>query len=281
MAAVRTNRSLDALFASSIGSAAHPRGRVLTVYRNTRRALQAVLAAGTGITTVAQVAEVMQSWRQDLKREAMEVMLGAVDIGMAQARADVVTYSIGSIGPSPDVQPVMTAMEATIDRQYAQVMAQAALGADAGVLLGDGARLGLLSPAPVTLDLGRLMVGLTVASWLGGIRQAGQGKDSRYRKQVVATIDDKTTECCLLAHGQVQPMDADFQLEGTPQYASELPWTPFHWNCRSSVALVLAETVDDDLSQQMRGAAQVELDARGPEDNRVGIWPSHARSGRA
>jgi hypothetical protein len=230
MAAVRTNRSLDLLFQRSIGNGAHPRGRLLVIYRNTRRALAAVLAKGSGLSVQAAVAEVMAAWRQDMRRAASDVLADAVEIGTAQARADVATYALGVLGPPPDVLPAMTAIDATIDRQYTQIMAQVALGADAGVILGDGVRVGMLTPGPVSLDLGRLMVGATVATWVGGVALGAKSEPSRYRKQVVATIDGQTTECCLMAHGQVQPMDADFELEGEPQYASRLQWTPFHWH---------------------------------------------------
>ncbi len=280
MAALRTNRALDFLFQRSIGSGAHPRGRLLAIYRNTRRALAAVLAAGSALTVIAAVAEVMAAWRQDVKQESWEVVRGAVEIGQTQASADVATYALGAPGPPPDVLPAYTAMQATVDRQYTQIMAQVALGADVGVILGDGVRVGMLTPGPVVLDLGRLMVGVAVASYVGGVVLGAKAEPSRYRKQVVATIDAVTTECCLMAHGQVQDMDADFQLDGEPRYASRLQWTPFHFNCRSSIALVLREEADDDLTQQMKKAAKDELAAREPKDKRESIWPSHARSKR-
>ena len=57
------------------------------------------------------------------------------------------------------------------------------------------------------------------------------------QKQVVAVIGPNTTDCCLRAHGQIQPVDQPFTLTGTPRFADEMMYCPFHWNCRSSIAM--------------------------------------------
>ncbi len=57
------------------------------------------------------------------------------------------------------------------------------------------------------------------------------------KKQVIAVIGKNTTDCCLQAHGQIQPNDQPFVLTGTPRFADQLMFCPFHWACRSSIAL--------------------------------------------
>jgi hypothetical protein len=50
-----------------------------------------------------------------------------------------------------------------------------------------------------------------------------------YQKQAIATLDERTTDCCLRVHGQTQPIDEPFKLTGTPRYADEIQDPPFHW----------------------------------------------------
>jgi hypothetical protein len=57
------------------------------------------------------------------------------------------------------------------------------------------------------------------------------------QKQAIAVIGENTTDCCLRAHGQIQPNDQPFTLTGTPRFADEMMYCPFHWNCRSSIAM--------------------------------------------
>ena len=57
------------------------------------------------------------------------------------------------------------------------------------------------------------------------------------QKQWISAIGPNTTDCCLRAHGQIQPLDQPFELTGTPRFADQLMSPPGHWNCRSSIAL--------------------------------------------
>jgi|FLYN01.1.fsa_nt_gi hypothetical protein len=64
-------------------------------------------------------------------------------------------------------------------------------------------------------------------------RQAGPG----YRRQAIAAIDHRTTQCCLNVHGQIVGMDEPFVLTGTPRFADAVMAPPFHWRCRTALAL--------------------------------------------
>lgn len=57
------------------------------------------------------------------------------------------------------------------------------------------------------------------------------------RKQWMASIGPRTTNCCLRAHGQIVDVDQPFTLTGTPRFAREMLSPPGHWNCRSSIVM--------------------------------------------
>lgn len=54
------------------------------------------------------------------------------------------------------------------------------------------------------------------------------------KKQAVAAIDGRTTNCCLLVHGQVRELNEPYTLKGQPRFADEMMFPAFHWRCRSS-----------------------------------------------
>lgn len=104
---------------------------------------------------------------------------------------------------------------------------------------------------------------------------------SEWGRQVVAVVDERTTDCCLRAHGQWQAMGDDFVLTGQPRYADKMPHPPFHRWCRSATALVQRQYAADDLTQKMRDAARAELNARTRKPRRKVITPANAFSRRS
>lgn len=105
---------------------------------------------------------------------------------------------------------------------------------------------------------------------------------SEWGRQVVAVVDERTTDCCLRAHGQWQAMGDDFVLTGQPRYADKMPHPPFHRWCRSATALVQRQYAADDLTQRMRDAARAELNARKTQKpRRKVITPANAVSRRS
>lgn len=104
---------------------------------------------------------------------------------------------------------------------------------------------------------------------------------SEWGRQVVAVVDERTTDCCLRAHGQWQAMGDDFVLTGQPRYADKMPHPPFHRWCRSATALVQRQYAADDLTQKMKDAARDELNARTRKPRRKVITPANAFSRRS
>jgi hypothetical protein len=104
--------------------------------------------------------------------------------------------------------------------------------------------------------------------------------DTTYSRQVIATIDERTTSCCLEAHGQIVGMDEDFHLTGTPRFADDMNDVPFHWYCRSTV--VLYQEAFEQIgvpTSEMIDAAEAELTAR-EDGSREKIYPSHSTARR-
>jgi len=122
---------------------------------------------------------------------------------------------------------------------------------------------------------------LAMAMAQSSFERAGRRSRMVFKKQAIAAIDDRTTECCLRVHGQIQEMRAPFVLTGRPRFADRLQGPPFHWRCRTATTLYTEamETVGVP-TPAMLAAARAELEARARTGTRVKIWPSHATSGR-
>ena len=108
-----------------------------------------------------------------------------------------------------------------------------------------------------------------------------QQPETKYQKQAIATIDERTTDCCLRAHGQIQPLDEPFHLTGTPRFADEVQDPPFHWYCRTSEALYNEAFEEVGITtEKMKDMAQIEIEDR-ELMGRQEIHPSHSTSRRA
>lgn len=272
----RSGERMGELF-GRMGTAEHPRGAVLRAYRLARAALKG------NLDRVGLVQDVLMTLEMQVTEAMRAILLAASGHGAEQAGHSLAAYGVP---PSYVVAPAMTGLEAVTAVVHAQVvsvqaMVVSGLG-DEALILGDASRMGLLTPGPALREgsrwIGLDLIGAYVAAIAVSLGRAGD--QDEYLKQWIAAIDQKTTDCCLRAHGQIQPLNKDFHLTGEPRYADYLPQPPGHWWCRSATALVNRRDVEDQLTQQMREAGQTELEARESTGQRVRIWPSHARSRR-
>lgn len=275
-AALQIDRELGRLF-GRLGTVEHPNGQVLTAYRNARRALASVIdgpmAAGAAMEILAQL-------RAEVERAARAALDAAIRAGSANAATQLDIYGLPAAQSTHDGAAELAAWLAVVDGQIAAVRAAVLTDADEALILGDGSQPGMLNPNPVNRDGAKWLAVALAAAWVGTVANGTRSQQDEYRKQVVAAIDERTTECCLMAHGQVRRWETDFVLQGEPRFADHLPWTPFHWYCRSSVVLVRAQDAEDRLTQEMVDAAGAELHARATTGMRVEIHPAHARSRR-
>lgn len=135
-----------------------------------------------------------------------------------------------------------------------------------------------LNAAEVQSQRGLWTLGNSITGLLyrAGESLAGQ----TYERQAIAALDERTTDCCLRVHGQIVGIKENFHLVGTPRFADEMPAPPFHWFCRTSVALYVRQFEDFGITTaEMRDAARAELAARA-DGSRVEIHPASATSRR-
>jgi len=276
-AAGKTGDELGRLFAQ-MGTSQHPRGAVLSAYRTARKALKG------NFSSLATVEDALGTLRLAVERANEILLRDATEIGLKQAETELAIYGLelmGGVGAQTR-QEALRSIIATLEAQITQVRALALTGADEALVIGDASRVGLLSPAPVSAEASRWLALVAEQSHeeiiQDSIAQAGAGDE--YMRQAIAAIDERTTDCCLRVHGQVVSLDGEFTLTGTPRFADRLHAPPFHWYCRTGIALVRRIDADDEWSQEMRDAARAELTAREETGQRVEIHPAHARSRR-
>ena len=280
-AAERTTRDLRALFGRALGTNEHPRGRILAAYRNAHRALRDVFRRARGAQAMGEAREVLTALRRDVQDAGTGALDAAIAIGRRQAEVERQVWELDPLDPTtPNTRAMMDGWLSTVDGQTAFAMAVIATEGDPALILGSETRTGRLRASDTT----RAGAHWIAAAAMGALWVSLQGPQERskmtYDKQVIATIDERTTDCCLQAHGQIVPFEDDFKLTGTPRYADEMDWSPFHDYCRTSIAMVPSALPEDDLTRQMRDAARAELMAREETGELVEIHPSHARSRR-
>jgi len=83
------------------------------------------------------------------------------------------------------------------------------------------------------------------------------------KKQAIAVVQSRTTDCCLRVHGQIVDVDEPFTLTGTPRFADRMQHPSFHWNCRTAVGMYHPSFESGGLTTaNMRSSAQAELRRR-------------------
>ncbi len=254
--AIRANDSLGGLFAR-IGTAEHPRGVILTAYRNARRAMVTALQERN-----PQIAagEVLSGLRMDVSAGMRQIIEDALLNGSEEADRQMGYYGMDiqiSYQDAPrdnirEADAAVAAVVAVVEQQAAFVRSVLDVALDPALILGDEERMGALAPAPVT----RLASMWTaIMQWRGWEWFTGRtGLDGAFRKQCIAALDIHTTDCCLRAHAQIQPMGKPFHLTGTPRFADYVDYPPFHRYCRTAIVLY-NPIFDDGITDEMRSGA--------------------------
>jgi hypothetical protein len=271
-AALRTNRELGKLFAK-LGTAEHPRGKVLVAYRNARRALRDVLrqrtpaiAMGAWLGAYHETQEVMAGLKDSVRTVVNTTLDSAWALGWKQAIIEGRVWNIEPQLQHIDTMPMLDAIIGIVEQQERGILATLATGADPALILGSDTTVGLLRPDIVTREGARWLATAAGLALIGALQPAMQASGRAWGKQAIAAIDAVTTECCLRVHGQVVPEKRQFHTTGTPAWADYQDWTPFHWNCRTSVGMVPMDETDDDLTamllEQSAGEQKKRRDAR-------------------
>lgn len=277
--AMRSSRHLGELFAK-MGTVEHPRGIILSAFRQTRGTLR------DSLRSQSSVADALAMLRLAVNMALIELLGRAAEFGAEHIGEQLAVYGLrASAPPAANAQQrAIDALLAGLDAQISRVQALALVEPDPALIIGDDERTGVLSAGGVLRDTARFMGMLA----LGGLSAAlisdadveQGGMQDEFVKQAVAAIDERTTDCCLRVNGQVVRLDGQFRLTGTPRYADRLAHPPFHWYCRTGTALVRVAEAEDELTQQMQKAGRRELLARAESKTRKVVHPAHSRSGR-
>lgn len=276
-AAEHTTRELKVLF-GQLGTEEHPRGRIRVAYANAQRALREVLGRTSGPAAMVEAQEVLGGLRRDVADAARTALGVATALGEQQAKAEADAWGIPLADVPHDVELALSGWMAPVDKQIAYALSLIGMDGDPALILGDDSRQGVLRHSEVTRDGALILAGAALLVTVRGlqVRETRQQWD----KQAIAAIDERTTDCCLRVHGQIQPFEGRFELAGTPRYADSMSWSPFHDWCRTSVCMIPRAQGADDLTSEMIDAARAEIDARERTGKTAEIHPAHARSRR-
>jgi len=256
---IRAVNDLGVLF-GRLGNTDHPNSQTLVAYRAANRALADTLKSGGGLGAVR---DITRQLRIGVRAGVTPVFHAAAEQGYTNAARQLAIYKT----PLPD-RPDLTLLigsayeviDTTLQKQEAAITALMLSGADEGLITGDDTRQGVLRASEVVMAGAFWVASLWWDSFSQTADAAGAAGGG-FDKQAVAALDARTTDCCLRVHGQVQSLAAPFHLDGTPRYADEIDWPPFHGWCRTSGVLYQA-TYDDGLTEPMRASADTVLAER-------------------
>lgn len=262
---IRANDTIGTFF-TRIGTAEHPRGFVVSSYRNANRALKTAIGEPSPILAVS---EVINELRRTVKSDSDSMLTEAQGSGIEEAARQLRIYGVKTSPPSVSTdtaerQAVVDAIISRIDAQEAAIRAMLMTGADPSQIVGDEERKGILKDSDITALLAAWAASLFWTAFTGWA-DAHQGSIG-FQKQAVAALDARTTDCCLRVHGQIQPMNKPFHLTGMPRFADYMDWPGFHWWCRTSGVLVPPDS-EDELTATMRSDARYWLEERAKGNN--------------
>lgn len=264
---IRMNDRIGDLFAK-IGTAAHPRGNVLTDYDQARLALEAALAKENPLPAVR---DVLRNMRRQLNSDVGNILNDAVLLGTDEASRQLRFYNArprGSIRLTEQTNTAQETVMSQFDAQAAAINALVLSNADPSQIIGDDERTGVLSSGVITAAAAIWGAYLIWTAFDTTVTS----QEEKFMKQAVAALDARTTDCCLRVHGQIVELEKPFHLTGTPRFADFMDWPAFHWYCRTSGVLYQAE-FDDGLTDKMQEGSQFFLDAReagrNPDQNPV------------
>ncbi|KPL72267.1 hypothetical protein ADN00_15740 [Ornatilinea apprima] len=273
--ALKANAYQLDLFAKA-GTINHPRGVIMTAYRNARRSMRQALMDRNKIWAAN---EVMTALIRTIRFEIAPLLEKAQLYGLRDAQKQLEFYGVKptddfmALGLQAQREAALDAVVGTVEQQWKTTKGILQVGSDVDLILGDEERIGVLRPGDPIASVSTWISSLMWTTW-GGVVQTSTKQKNRIEKLAVVAVDSRTTDCCLNVHGQHVPFDEPFHLTGTPRYADHLDWSPFHNYCRTSIALYY-EDYDDGITDQMKKEAGSEKDRRGEDKRRklAGLSP--------
>lgn len=256
--AVRTNKKIADLF-DQLGNKENPNGVVTAAYRSAQRAMATALGERNPVLGARQV---FADLRTSLQAGVVSVLDESFTYGLEEATRQLGYYGIENVNSysnNSDKTNAMGVLLAELDAQEAAIIAMLNADIDPVRITGDEDHKGMLQPGDV---LAAGIFWITALLW-GGFQGTvtGNSKGFEFKKQAVAVLDRRTTDCCLRVHGQIVPFDGEFTLTGHPAFADKLEWSPFHWYCRTSIVLY-NKNYDAGLTERMRQSADYVISQR-------------------
>jgi hypothetical protein len=151
------------------------------------------------------------------------------------------------------------AILAQLEAQIQTVQSYIVMEESTEVILGHEDSPTILNPNRILTPLAFGLVALSLLSFSIIVRRSTP--EIVWDKMAVATLDNRTTPCCLHVHGQVVAWNKPFHTSYPPAYADYIDYPPFHPYCRTSVVLY-SQAFDDGVSQELANSADVLINER-------------------
>lgn len=240
---LRMNQRMGELFAD-IGNSANPEGRIAALYSDARFAIIGALAGGAAISVIQGI---LDRLKRDVQREIAAIFNSSINLGVEEARWQLELYDaniLGGINLTTEKDSAMRAIMARFDAQHAAMLALLTVDASDEQIIGDETRNGVFNWLEIVEAIAywaAFLVWQAYDNMIENSRNSAGNKIENLFKMAVAVIDDRTTDCCLRVHGQIQPLDGMFKLTGTPRFADEMDYPAFHRYCRTGTVLYSPE----------------------------------------
>ena len=240
---LRMNERMGDLFAD-IGNSANPEGRIAALYSDARFAIIGALAGGAAISVIQGI---LDRLKRDVQREISAIFNSSINLGVEEARWQLELYDaniLGGINLTTEKDSAMRAIMARFDTQHAAMLALLTVDASDEQIIGDETRNGVFNWLEIVEAVAywaAFLVWQAFDNMIENSRNSAGNKIENLFKMAVAVVDDRTTDCCLRVHGQIQPLDGMFKLTGTPRFADEMDYPAFHRYCRTGTVLYSPE----------------------------------------
>ena len=264
---LRMNQRMGDLFAD-IGNSANPEGRIAALYSDARFAIIGALAGGVALSVIQGILERL---KRDVQREITAIFNSSISLGVEEARWQLELYNanvFGGINLTTEKDSAMRAIMARFDAQHAAMLALLTVDASDEQIVGDENRNGAFNWLEIVEAIAywaAFLVWQAYDNMIENSRNSAGNKIENLFKMAVAVIDDRTTDCCLRVHGQIQPLDGMFKLTGTPRFADEMDYPQFHRYCRTSPVLYSSE-LDPDGKQRAKLLEESKQELKARED---------------
>ncbi len=264
---LRMNQRMGDLFAD-IGNSANPEGRIAALYSDARFAIIGALAGGAAISVIQGI---LDRLKRDVQREIAAIFNSSINLGVEEARWQLELYDanvLGGINLTTEKDSAMRAIMARFDAQHAAMLALLTVDASDEQIIGDETRNGVFNWLEIVEAVAywaAFLVWQAFDNMIENSRNSAGNRIENLFKMAVAIVDDRTTDCCLRVHGQIQPLNGMFKLTGTPRFADEMDYPAFHRYCRTGTVLYSPE-LDPGGKQRAKLLEETKAELKARED---------------